>query len=572
MKTVLFDGAMGTYLASKYDIDIQNIEFENIMHPERVLETHKAYIAAGADAIKTNTFNAAALCRDKAHIESIITAACEIAREAILGTNAEIYASIGQIYEERDEEKYEIIIKSFISEGVEKFLFETFLNSETLCRAAEIAKNLSSNAFVIGDCSIMPDGYTRTGISAQKAINDMSKTDAIDVCGFNCSCGPRHMLQLVKNIRTGRKPLCIMPNAGYPDIRHNHAAFQASPEYFAQILGEIHKSGIYYLGGCCGTTPEHIKALRKVLDNIRVTEQRPILSLQPKADVSIARQAKKAVIAVELDSPMDANIELFLKRAKSLTDGGADLLTIADCPVGRARMDSSLLAAKLKRDFNIDCMPHLTCRDRNLNATKALLLGLHAEGVRQVLLVTGDPLPTGSRDEIKSVFNFNSVKFASYLNDLNQSVFSKNPFKICAAININAVNFNHELDKSRRKEEAGVTEFFTQPVLSETAIENLQKAKTALSSGIMAGIMPIVSYKNAVFIKNEISGITISDDLLTKYEQVSPGEAALLAVEISAEMAEKVAPISDGYYIITTLNKVAIVRDIIKIIKHKGIV
>jgi homocysteine S-methyltransferase len=559
---------MGTYLSAKYNIDIQDCELMNLSRPEYVRETHALYLKAGADSIKTNTFNAYAFGGER---EGIIRSGCKIAREAALGYKADIYGSLGPI-DPPDRRgminAYESMVAVFLSEGVSRFLFETFSESDILAEIAEAVKRLSPEAFIIAECSIMPDGYTRSGVSAKTAAEELSSSVCIDAYGFNCACGPAHLLDIIESLELSAKPFCVMPNAGYPDIRVGRTMFDASPSYFAQKLIDIRNRGASIIGGCCGTTPEHIKQTFELLaeaeDRRAYTAKPSARAAKPdiKADDSILR--KKGVIAVELDSPTDGNIGPFLERARKLSEAGADLLTIADCPVGRARLDSSMLAVKLRREFGIEAMPHLTCRDRNINATKALLMGLYSEGVGQVLAVTGDPIPNSSRDEIKSVFNFNAINLAAFIKDLNGGIFAERPLTISAALNVNAPNFDAELSKAERKEKNGVTAFLTQPVFTETAMENLKRAKEGLSAKILAGIIPVVSYRNACFINNEIAGITIPDDILRRYEDAQKDEALRLAVDVSMKIIADLSGLPDGYYIITPLNKAEIVCEIIK--------
>jgi homocysteine S-methyltransferase len=563
---------MGTYLSARHNIDIQECELINLRHPEYVRETHALYLKAGADAIKTNTFNAYAF---GAEWVDIIKAGCKIAREAARGSSADIYASLGPV-DLPDTRSiinaYEDMAAVFLREGVNRFLFETFAESDILTKIAEAVKRLSPEAFIIAECSIMPDGYTRRGVSAKTAAEDLSSSMFIDAYGFNCSCGPAHLLNIVKALELPSKPFCVMPNAGYPDIQGGRTMFDASPGYFAKKLLEIANCGASIIGGCCGATPEHIKQTHDLLVKAGSRKGYPAKAAVRTAKFDTAEKDpilwKKGVIAVELDSPPDGNIGPFLSRARKLTEAGADLLTIADCPVGRARLDSSMLAAKLRRELCIETLPHLTCRDRNLNATKALLMGLYAEGVGQVLAVTGDPIPTSSRDEIKSVFNFNAINLAAFINDLNGGIFAERPLIISAALNVNASNFDAELSKARRKEKNGVTAFLTQPVFTEAAVNNLKRASDKLSAKILAGIMPVVSYRNACFINNEVAGITIPDDILRMYESVRKDEALRLAVSVSMRIAAEVSGDADGYYIITPLNKADIVCEIISGIRR----
>ncbi|MBQ5787488.1 MAG: methylenetetrahydrofolate reductase, partial [Oscillospiraceae bacterium] len=249
----------------------------------------------------------------------------------------------------------------------------------------------------------------------------------------------------------------------------------------------------------------------------------------------------------------------------NLSVAGADAVTIADCPIGRPRADSSLLACKIKRDMGIEPLPHMTCRDRNLNATKALLLGLTMEGVHNVLLVTGDPIPTEDRSEVKSVFNFNSRKLASYVGTLNQTLTT--PFRMFGALNVNARNFEIQLRMAKEKEENGISGFLTQPVLSREALENLKLARAELKGKILGGIYPIVSYRNACFLNNEIAGMRVCDEIIALYEGKDREEAEELAVRISTEIAKEITPYTDGIYLMTPFKRVGLITRILQNIR-----
>ena len=265
---------------------------------------------------------------------------------------------------------------------------------------------------------------------------------------------------------------------------------------------------------------------------------------------------------MELDPPADDQLEPFLQGVQALHDAGADAITIADCPIGRPRADSSLLACKVKRELGVEPLPHMTCRDRNLNATKALLLGLSMEGVHNVLLVTGDPIPSENRDEVKTVFNFNSRKLARYVKDLNTQLAT--PFQIFGALNVNTKNFAMQLKIAKEKEENGVAGFLTQPVLSAKALENLKLARQELKGKILGGIFPVVSYRNACFLNNEISGMRVCDEIIALYQGKDRQEAEDLAVKISAAIAREIAPYTDGYYLMTPFKRVELMQRIIK--------
>jgi homocysteine S-methyltransferase len=243
-----------------------------------------------------------------------------------------------------------------------------------------------------------------------------------------------------------------------------------------------------------------------------------------------------------------------------------DAVTIADCPVGRPRADSSLLACKLKRELGVEPLPHMTCRDRNLNATKALLLGLSMEGVHNVLLVTGDPIPTADRDEVKSVFNFNSRKLARYVSGLNETVLHT-PFRTFGALNLNAKNFDMQLKIALGKEANGISGFLTQPVLSAEALENLKLARQTLQGKILGGVFPVVSHRNACFLNNEISGMRVCEEIVGLYEGKDREAGEELAVRISTKIAGEIQPYTDGIYLMTPFRRVELMTRILEKIR-----
>ena len=277
-------------------------------------------------------------------------------------------------------------------------------------------------------------------------------------------------------------------------------------------------------------------------------------------------RAGQRVIAVELDSPKDADLTAYLEGARRLQAAGADLLTIADCPIARARMDSSLVACRVHRELGMNVLPHMTCRDRNLNATKALLLGLYAEGVREVLAITGDPIPTAERDEVKNVYQFNSRKLAQYIVSLaGEGREMPSPITVFGALNLNARNFEVELRRAAEKLENGMSGFLTQPLLSAQAVENLKKTRETLGerAKILAGILPVVSQRNAIFMENEVNGIHVDEAIIQKFEGLDRTAGEELGLEVSVQAAKAAAPYADGFYLMTPFNRVALMERLI---------
>lgn len=273
------------------------------------------------------------------------------------------------------------------------------------------------------------------------------------------------------------------------------------------------------------------------------------------------------VVCVELDPPADDTIQPFLDGVAAFQQAGADAVTIADSPVGRPRADSSLLACKLKRELGVETLPHMTCRDRNEIATKALLLGLSIEGVHNVLLVTGDPVPGERRGEVKSVFNFNSRKLARYVSGLNDTVL-RTSFRIFAALDINAVNFSAELRRAREKERCGVVGFLTQPVLSAEALENLRRARESLGGKLLGGVFPVVSHKNAIFLNEQVSGVRVCPEIVELYRNADRAAGEAIAQRVSTQVMAAIAPYTDGVYLMTPFQRIELMTGLIGLAKE----
>lgn len=580
---LLFDGAMGTYLAQLFRDSQAKCELANLKNPDRILAIHQAYISAGATAIKTNTFgaNPELLEADLAFTEEVITAGWRLAAQAAQNAARPpfIFADIGPIPPHDGADlaaEYREIIDIFLRLGAENFLFETFSSAEILPELAAYIKTKCANAFVITSFAVQPDGFSREGQTGSEMFAVAAVCPHIDAVGFNCVSGPYHLREYIKGFKQTAKTLSVMPNAGYPTVINNRTFFGSNPEYFAEQMGQIAALGSKILGGCCGTTPEHIAAVSAMLQNRThhisggVEENTAELTNQPQLNRFKQKvDGGKRVLAVELDPPMNDNISQFMEKATVLQQLGVDIITVADCPIARARMDSSLIACKLRRELNIDVLPHMTCRDRNLNAIKALLLGLSVENVNNVLIVTGDPIPTAERDEIKSVFNFNSRMLAKYINSLNETALTT-PFHICGALNINAVNFDVQLRLAKEKIANGMQMLLTQPVLSEQAAQNLRRAHQELDAKILGGIMPVISHRNACFMNNEIAGINVCQEIIDLYEGKTKEEGLALAVKTSVEIAKQIAADCDGFYLMTPFNRVDIISDIVNELREIG--
>ena len=575
-KPLLFDGGMGTYYKAKPGTECEQ---GNLLDPAGVRKVHREYLAAGAEAIKTNTFGLPRMAAARRpDWQALARAGWKLAAEAAVETGAAVFADLGPAPDTEAAPAgsiYTAVARCFVEQGAKNFLFETLSSDAGVLEAVQAVKAQVPDAFVLVSFAVLPDGYTREGMYSKDLVRRMTESGIVDAVGFNCVSAPGAMRTLVQQLGSTALPLSVMPNAGYPVVTRTQVKYQGKPEYFAKELARIAAEGVRVLGGCCGTTPAHIAALRAALDSLPAVEKAapavqvstPEAPTVEKDDAFLRKlNAGKKVIAIELDSPKDADLTNYLAGAKRLQAAGADLLTIADCPIARARMDSSLVACRIHRELGMCALPHMTCRDRNLNATKALLLGLYAEGVREVLAITGDPIPTAERDEVKNVYQFNSRKLAQYIVSLaGEGREMPSPMTVFGALNLNARNFDVELRRAVEKLENGMAGFLTQPVLSVQAVENLRKARQTLGerAKILAGIMPVVSQRNAIFMENEINGIHVEEDIIQRFAGLDRDQGEALGLEVSMQMAREALPYADGFYLMTPFNRVALMERLI---------
>lgn len=571
---LLFDGATGTALCAQSG-EGEAVERLCLTQPQRVLALHRAYLAAGCKAIKTNTFAAhvSLACENKDDQKTLIRAAYDLARRAGDAYDAAVFADIGPAPTDADSAAtcYIAMAEQYLNVGATCFLFETMQSGEGLAEAAAYIKASCPDAWIMVSFAADADGFTRAGEQASALALQMSACGAVDAIGLNCICGAYHIRQLLSTLDVGDKWMSAMPNAGYPHVEEGRTYYDSTPTYYAQQVMECVKAGARIVGGCCGTTPEHIRQIARLLGTpmpprVRMGDEKAAQPPEKGCRSRILRRLEQGrrITLVELDPPRSADIGGFMEGARQLEQAGADAITIADCPIGRARMDSSLLACKLSRELGIEALPHMTCRDRNVNATKALLLGLSMENVHNVLVVTGDPVPTGDRGSVKSVYQFNSRVLAKFIRGLGESGEAE-PFFVCGGLNINAVRFDLELERAKEKMDCGVSAFLTQPVLSEQAALHLERARDELRGAkLIGGLFPVVSEKNARFLQSEVHGITVDEAVVRAYAGLDRAQGEDMAVRLCREAASRISPFVDGYYVMTPFQRVELVCRVIR--------
>ena len=571
---LLFDGATGTALCAQSG-EGEVVERLCLTQPQHVLALHRAYLAAGCKAIKTNTFAAhvSLACENKDDQKTLIRAAYDLARRAGDAYDAAVFADIGPAPTDTDSAAacYIAMAEQYLNVGATCFLFETMQSGEGLAEAAAYIKASCPDAWIMVSFAADADGFTRACEQASALALQMSACGAVDAIGLNCICGAYHIRKLLSTLDVGDKWMSAMPNAGYPHVEEGRTYYDSAPAYYAQQVMECVKAGARIVGGCCGTTPEHIRQIARLLGTpmpprVRMGDEKAAQPPEKGCRSRILRRLEQGrrITLVELDPPRSADIGGFMEGARQLEQAGADAITIADCPIGRARMDSSLLACKLSRELGIEALPHMTCRDRNVNATKALLLGLSMENVHNVLAVTGDPIPTGDRGSVKSVYQFNSRVLAKFIRGLGESGEAE-PFFVCGGLNINAVRFDLELERAKEKMDCGVSAFLTQPVLSEQAALHLERARDELRGAkLIGGLFPVVSEKNARFLQSEVHGITVDEAVVRAYAGLDRAQGEDMAVRLCREAASRISPFVDGYYMMTPFQRVELVCRVIR--------
>lgn len=580
---LIADGSFGTYYSQKYKtVDIP--EYANITAPQRISEIHTEYINSGAKLIRTNTFasNTYSLDCSIEQVKENIKAAYKIAKEAVEQSGKEIFiaGNIGPVpavfqpdFEAVEEEYYQIA-KTFIDEGADILCFETFTQSEHIMPAIKRIKE-ECNPFIIVQFCVNQYGYSEAGESAERLVSETAFSKCVDAVGLNCGVGPAHMQQILSRINLNNNCFATaMPNAGYPLLVRNRVKYADNPIYFASKVNDMALLGADIIGGCCGTTPDYIREVAKTVDltpTVKSDEtsannenEKPVIkkSFFRNADGTIK---DKKLIAVELAPPFGADDKKLLEAAHSLKGLGVDVLTFPDSPSGRTRIDSVLMAQKVKNVTGFEVMPHICCRDKNAIAMRSTFLGASINDINNFLIITGDPIPVMARQVVKSVFNFDSVGLMRIADEMNSEALKDSPLTYGGAINQSRRRIESEIKRVQKKMEAGAEFFLTQPVFTAEDAERLRRVKEETGARILCGIMPLVSRKNALFMKNEISGVNVTDEVIERYpENAGREDGENVGVELAKEMIAATRDFADGYYFSFPFNRTYLLKRIIQ--------
>lgn len=580
---LIADGSFGTYYSQKYKtVDIP--EYANITASQRISEIHTEYINSGAKLIRTNTFasNTYSLDCSIEQVKENIKAAYKIAKEAVEQSGKEIFiaGNIGPVpavfqpdFEAVEEEYYQIA-KTFIDEGADILCFETFTQSEHIMPAIKRIKE-ECNPFIIVQFCVNQYGYSEAGESAERLVSETAFSKCVDAVGLNCGVGPAHMQQILSRINLNNNCFATaMPNAGYPLLVRNRVKYADNPIYFASKVNDMALLGADIIGGCCGTTPDYIREVAKTVDltpTVKSDEtsannenEKPVIkkSFFRNADGTIK---DKKLIAVELAPPFGADDKKLLEAAHMLKGLGVDVLTFPDSPSGRTRIDSVLMAQKVKNVTGFEVMPHICCRDKNAIAMRSTFLGASINDINNFLIITGDPIPVMARQVVKSVFNFDSVGLMRIADEMNSEALKDSPLTYGGAINQSRRRIESEIKRVQKKMEAGAEFFLTQPVFTAEDAERLRRVKEETGARILCGIMPLVSRKNALFMKNEISGVNVTDEVIERYPETADREdGENVGVELAKEMIAITKDFADGYYFSFPFNRTYLLKRIIE--------
>lgn len=580
---LIADGSFGTYYSQKYKtVDIP--EYANITASQRISEIHTEYINSGAKLIRTNTFasNTYSLDCSIEEVKGNIKAAYKIAKEAVEQSGKEIFiaGNIGPVpavfqpdFEAVEEEYYQIA-KTFIDEGADILCFETFTQSEHIMPAIKRIKE-ECNPFIIVQFCVNQYGYSEAGESAERLVSETAFSKCVDAVGLNCGVGPAHMQQILSKINLNNNCfVTAMPNAGYPLLVRNRVKYADNPIYFASKVNDMALLGADIIGGCCGTTPDYIREVAKTVDltpTVKSDEtsannenEKPVIkkSFFRNSDGTIK---DKKLIAVELAPPFGADDKKLLEAAHMLKGLGVDVLTFPDSPSGRTRIDSVLMAQKVKNVTGFEVMPHICCRDKNAIAVRSTFLGASINDINNFLIITGDPIPVMARQVVKSVFNFDSVGLMRIADEMNSEVLKDSPLTYGGAINQSRRRIESEIKRVQKKMEAGAEFFLTQPLFTAEDAERLRRVKEETGARILCGIMPLVSRKNALFMKNEISGVNVTDEVIDRYpENADREDGENVGVELAKEMIAATRDFADGYYFSFPFNRTYLLKRIIQ--------
>lgn len=594
------DGAMATYLYQQ-GVSIGHCNEELVLsNPSLIAEVHQAYYEAGARLIETNTYGANRDRLTRYGLESKLTRinreAVKVARNSV-EEDAYVVGSIGSICAGRvlsfDQDEYRDMYEeqatALLHAGVDGILLETFLDVKEMLVAVEAIRPLA-DVPIFAHMSMIEVGRTRDGYTLTEAFRLLAE-HGVDGVGLNCRLGPVELLRgLEKTIIPEHLIISAFPNAGRLGVNDGELIYKSSPGYFEETAGLLVDQGVRLLGGCCGTTPEHIRHLASalvdkkpvrrvnpVLQHIEVAGVEPVAPQRSKPTVVEKVKSERTIIC-EFDTPKDLDITSFINGAERLHRAGVDTITMADNSLATARMSNLALGAILKSQYGIDPLVHVACRDRNLLGQQSHLMGLHALGIDQILVITGDPTRMGDLPGASSIYDVTSFELIRMVKQLNEGMsFSgkrlkqKARFVVGTAFNPHVRQLDAAVRRLEKKVQAGADFVMTQPVYDAKGILDVFEATREVGIPTFIGIMPLTGYRNALFLHNEVPGIKIPADVLARMEACQADKEAgrKAGVEMAKELIDVAMEKFNGIYLITPFSFWQMTEELTQYIREK---
>jgi len=597
-KVHVLDGAMGTMLYAKgFFLNVCYDEL-SVKQPKLVQEVHEAYVRAGAEILETNTFGANPLKLRSYGLaddtEQINRTAAELARKASAGRASVVGAigplgvrlePFGALAREEAFAHFQRQAQGLVAGGVDGFILETFSDVDEIRQALRAVQSISDLP-VIAQMTIGDDGLTHYGTAPETFAQQLAEWGA-DVIGVNCSVGPAGVLEAVeKLVKATDRPISAVPNAGLPKDVGDRKIYLASPEYMASYARRMIEAGARIVGGCCGTTPEHIKKIRDYVASV-VPRHQPVVhsreTIAPPAgveEVPLATRslwgaklaAGKLVTSVEIVPPKGVDPAPMLAQCRALKAAGVDAVNVPDGPRAQSRMGVLPSAILIQREVGIETVIHYCCRDRNLLGMLSDILGAHAAGLRNILIITGDPPKMGPYPEATAVFDIDSIGLTNLVYRLNHGLDpGNNPigaptrWAIGVGVNPGAVELDRELSRFHWKVDAGAEFAVTQPVFDVRQMESFLRRVEAYRIPIVAGIWPLISLRNAEFLANEVPGVVVPAEVLDRMRRAQDkGKEAALAegVKIAREMFEQVKGSVQGVQVSAPFGRVEVALEV----------
>ncbi|ASN06799.1 bifunctional homocysteine S-methyltransferase/methylenetetrahydrofolate reductase [Virgibacillus necropolis] len=595
-RILIGDGAMGTLLYS-YGVD-RCFEELNLTHEVQIAHVHQAYIDAGADLIQTNTYGANYIKLARYGLEDqvkkINTAAINIAKQVasdhtfVLGTIGGIHGtqtSLGT--KEEIKRSFREQLYCLLLGNVDGLILETYYNLDELTTVLEIARE-ETNLPIIANVSMHEAGILENGIHLSDALQRLEDTGA-DIVGINCRLGPHHMVESLKNVPLSRNSfLASYPNASLPAYHDGKLIYENEPDYFENCARDFRNEGVRLIGGCCGTTPEHIHALARGVKGLKPLTEKKIIKRpssikvkenQVRTETPLLDIVKKRhTVIVELDAPKHLDTTEYMEGVRALKEVGVDAITLADNSLATPRISNLAIATKIKREIGLRPLVHLTCRDRNLIGLQSHLMGLHTLDINEILAITGDPTKIGDFPGATSVFDvtsFDLIKLIKQSNDglsfSGKSLRQATSFHVGAAFNPNVARLDKAVERLEKKIACGTDYFLTQPIYSPEKIIDLAVATKHIDTPIFVGIMPLTSTKNAEFLHNEVPGIKLTESIRAKMRSASADKEQ--SVEQGITIAKGLIDVAlenfHGIYLITPFMRYDISIRLVEYIQKK---